>query len=604
MAKQKSKNAQKSRKGNKGKSPRDSNSRRKKTQPKSGISFLHLGLAVIAVLMALAGAYYASSSKRASVQMAAPPAEDLDIWEWDVSKVLAYVRKQGKQYKRFAAIIESQGLNGNAVLDLTPEDLKKLGFAKNSVRNKMWKLVNTLRTDSGSEGVMTLDEAQRRDPNHSSLSGNVNPDNTNFGATDKPSFCRLNRWLSANGADLSKCYLDPEQRILRVRRKINKGEVILTVPPMLFMSTVLARTDSKLVQILEKEMELGTHSLISIYLLEEMKNKDTTFWQPYIDVIPETFEDIPIFWADNDVKELQGDARSRYKRRRETLKNDYDTICDRCPGFKDTASLEEFMWARTAVITRTYGINVNGQKITTNLPIDFVMHANDPDTTWGYDQKKGCYHITAVRDIPKDKFLTITYGKKANSRFLVNYGFCLPVNSRNKGHLPVHVPGQWSGKASEGERLDKFEVDISEKSVTDTTAKCLEIVKPYMKSIGNSDGMELRKTAWRYLFEQTESTRRAYPTSLEHDLKELKRDDLSQNVRNAVLSRSGEKLVVDFFFRLAQEALNKFAKVEEDCKRMSSTGADTKAIRNAFAREIDAFPKSFTQANLIVDPTK
>merc|ERR1711900_123594 len=140
------------------------------------------------------------------------------------------------------------------------------------------------------------------------------------------------------------------------------------------------------------------------------------------------------------VDELQGDARSRYERRRDTLKRDYDQIVSNCDGFRETATLEEFMWARTAVITRTFGIRVNQQKITTNLPIDFVMHANQPDTTWGYDQAKGCYHITAVRDIPKDKFLTITYGKKANARSLVNYGFCLPVNSRNKGYVPLDDP--------------------------------------------------------------------------------------------------------------------------------------------------------------------
>lgn len=533
--------------------------------------------------------------------MAAPEAEDLDIWEWDVSKVLAYVRKQGKQYKRFAAIIEKQGLNGNAILDLTPEDLKKLGFAKNSVRNKMWKLVNTLRKDSGSEGVMTLAEAQRRDPHTSSLSGNINPDNTNFGATDKPSFCRLNRWLFANGADLSKVYLDPEQRILRVRRKIKKGETILTVPPMLFMSTVLARTDSKLVQILEKEMELGTHSLISIYLLEEMKNKDKTFWQPYIDVIPERYEDIPIFWADNEVAELQGDALARYNRRRDTLSNDYENICEKCPGFRDTATLEEFMWARTAVITRTFGLKVNGQKITSNLPIDFVMHANQPDTTWGYDQTKGCYHITAVRDIPKDKFLTITYGKKANSRFLVNYGFCLPVNSRNKGHLPFHIPGQWSGKKGAVENLDTMECDISAEKVSDVCKRCREVVKPYMSSIGNGDGMALRETAWRYLFEQSQSCLEAFPTSLEEDLKMLERDDLSQNVRNALYARSGEKSVADFYMRMAHEALDKYAKYDADSKMTEDADAK-KSLRNAFARDIDSFPQEFREANLIVDP--
>merc|ERR1712096_592321 len=150
-------------------------------------------------------------------------------------------------------------------------------------------------------------------------------------------------------------------------------------------------------------------------------------------------------WSDAEVNELQGDALARYERRRDTLKRDYDRIVSICDGFRDTATLEEFMWARTAVITRTFGIKVNSHKITTNLPIDFVMHANQPDTTWGYDQANGCYHITAVRDIPKNKFLTITYGKKANARFLVNYGFCLPTNSRNKGFVTLHSATSFMG---------------------------------------------------------------------------------------------------------------------------------------------------------------
>lgn len=346
-------------------------------------------------------------------------------------------------------------------------------------------------------------------------------------------------------------------------------------------------------------------------MLEEMKNKDKTFWQPYIDVIPERYADIPIFWTDNEVQELQGDALNRYNRRRDTLTNDYDTICDKCPGFKDTATLEEFMWARTAVITRTFGLKVNGAKITSNLPIDFVMHANQPDTTWGYDQAKGCYHITAVRDIPKDKFLTITYGKKANSRFLVNYGFCLPVNSRNKGHIPLHRDGlTMTDEPTSPDDFDKKEVDVSPASVEEVIKRCRSIVHPYCKTKGITDGWEVRRIAWKYLHDQCKVVLDTFPTTLEYDLDQLKRDDVSQNVRNALHARSGEKIVVDFFLRMCLGALEKLAGIEEECRKIETSEASpeeikkrTKSIRNKFAREIDvAFPKEFTAANLIVDP--
>merc|ERR1711900_54801 len=173
-----------------------------------------------------------------------------------------------------------------------------------------------------------------------------------------------------------------------------------------------------------------------------------------------------------------------WQRRRKTLSDNYDAIVSHCPGFKDTASLEEFMWARTAVITRTFGIKVNHEKITTNLPIDFVMHANKPDTTWGFDQAKGVYHITAVRDIPKNKFLTITYGKKANARFLVNYGFCLPVNSRNKGFVEFDDAGTYGrDDVPANQRLEpeKFELELNENKVEEVVKRCRMIVKDHCK---------------------------------------------------------------------------------------------------------------------------
>jgi len=555
------------------------------------MGYVNMGLALLALLSAVVVAWFLQSTGKPAGSQMASGQEDLDVWEWETAKVTQWIRKQGKQYKKFASIVETNKINGEGVMELTEDDLKKLGVQKSNIRSKLLKLTKEMRVMSGTEGVMTLNEAQRRDPLFEQKDGPVNPDNTNFGATDKASFARLNRWLIANGADMRKVYLDPEQRILRVRRKIKKGETILTLPPQLFCSTALARTDSKHVKTLEQQMELGTHSLISIYMLEEMKTKESTFWQPYIDVIPERYEDIPIFWSDAEVNELQGDALKRYQRRRDTLKNDYDNVCDKCPGFKDTATLEEFMWARTAVITRCFGIKVNGVKITSNLPIDFVMHANQPDTTWGYDQKKGCYHITAVRDIPKNKFLTITYGKKANARFLVNYGFCLPVNSRNKGFVEFDDANSY-GRDDIPSYPERFELDMTDTKVDEIFKRCRVVVREDCKRKGITDGWEQQKAAWDYMRTKCQQTLEAFPTTLAYDMEQLARDDLSQNVRNALYARSGEKSVVDFYYRLASEASERINKFQQQ----ASKDAD------AFAKEMFAFPKEFTAQNQIVDP--
>merc|ERR1711964_443020 len=111
MGAKQSKKTQKNRKGNKGQKRTQSQSSKKS----GGLSQLQVGLAVIVMLLALAGAYFLSSSKRAALMSSPPEAENLDVWEWDTSKVAQYVRRQGKQFKRFAVVIEKNELTGAQV---------------------------------------------------------------------------------------------------------------------------------------------------------------------------------------------------------------------------------------------------------------------------------------------------------------------------------------------------------------------------------------------------------------------------------------------------------------------------------------------------------
>merc|ERR1712096_269160 len=102
-----------------------------------------------------------------------------------------------------------------------------------------------------------------------------------------------------------------------------------------------------------------------------------------------------------------------------------------------------------------------------------------------------------------------------------------------------------------------------------------------------------------------------FPTTLEHDKELLARDDLTVNMRNAVLSRSGEKEIVDFYLRMAAEALAKITLGQAEVAKARHTMDEDpeneevkrhfKQTRNNFARSMLTFPKDFFQENRIID---
>jgi histone-lysine N-methyltransferase SETD3 len=46
--------------------------------------------------------------------------------------------------------------------------------------------------------------------------------------------------------------------------------------------------------------------------------------------------------------------------RNAAIETDYTAICDLFPSFRDTATLDEFKWARMCVCSRNFGIIVDG----------------------------------------------------------------------------------------------------------------------------------------------------------------------------------------------------------------------------------------------------
>ena len=91
--------------------------------------------------------------------------------------------------------------------------------------------------------------------------------------------------------------------------------------------------------------------------------------------------------------------------------------------------LEEFKTNFIMVGTRNFGRPDSIFDVNTMVPyLDLINHSDKNNTYWFYDESKGRYVLTAIRDIEKNEEITDSYGHYMNSRLYETYGFVIPGN--------------------------------------------------------------------------------------------------------------------------------------------------------------------------------
>ena len=143
------------------------------------------------------------------------------------------------------------------------------------------------------------------------------------------------------------------------------------------------------------------HSFLGTYLLQE-RRKDTTPFQPYLDILPKSLRDFPIFFTDEEKEYLLGSPfLTQIHEKIEDIRVDYELLCREIPEYTQF-SLNEYMEVRMMVSSRIFGIVVNGVKTDGFVPYaDMLNHKRPRQTTWYYcDQRKG-FIIEACDDIPR-----------------------------------------------------------------------------------------------------------------------------------------------------------------------------------------------------------
>ncbi len=161
---------------------------------------------------------------------------------------------------------------------------------------------------------------------------------------DDPSkkiFNRLENWLKEGGSNYEKLkirYYTPIYRGVHAARNIKAGEEILYVPKDQIITLEMAM-DSP---IGKKMMHHGLrqsllspkHSFLTTFILQEEERGAESFFHPFIDVLPKSFENFPIFFDDEEKKELEGSPfLKQVEEKIEDVKTDYDSICDKVPEY-------------------------------------------------------------------------------------------------------------------------------------------------------------------------------------------------------------------------------------------------------------------------------
>ena len=96
-------------------------------------------------------------------------------------------------------------------------------------------------------------------------------------------------------------------------------------------------------------------------------------------------------------------------------------------------SLKEYSEIRMMVASRIFGINVEGVKTDGFVPYaDMLNHKRPRQTSWTYTDDRRGFIIEALEDIKRGEQIYDSYGKKCNTRFLLNYGFINLNNDANE----------------------------------------------------------------------------------------------------------------------------------------------------------------------------
>ncbi|KAJ2866913.1 hypothetical protein GGH94_001184 [Coemansia aciculifera] len=188
--------------------------------------------------------------------------------------------------------------------------------------------------------------------------------------------------------------------------------------------------------------------MLSIFLIHErFVMKETSFWKPYIDILPLEFH-TPLQFNDEELKFLCGTpAEFAVEERRKGYREQHRTALALVPESvipRDVLTYENYLWAMTVLSSRSFSkdlmegslCSLTAESEVLMPLLDMTNHYPLTPVTWTIcDDGVGfsnCGTIEAGQEIVND------YGEKSNEELMMGYGFCVPQNPLSCFHIKLN----------------------------------------------------------------------------------------------------------------------------------------------------------------------
>ena len=248
-------------------------------------------------------------------------------------------------------------------------------------------------------------------------------------------FERLYEWLQAGDTNCGKVALvlyEKNHRGLMTTKDIKEGEIVLCIPNKFILGYHLASESPIGKQMLQKNLKsyFGQNILFVAYILEERRKKPKeTMWKPFFDLFPDNFNNFPLFYTNEELKELTGSPFLQYLAENKLLlEQTYELICKNIPEFKQY-EFKEFKEVMQVVLSRCFGQQFEDDNTALQYMVplaDMCNHLlpNKVQTKWEYDEEQKGFVIRALRAIDEGEDITLCYGRKiSNTQWFYQFGF-------------------------------------------------------------------------------------------------------------------------------------------------------------------------------------
>ena len=398
--------------------------------------------------------------------------------------------------------------------------------------------------------------------------------------SEKKKFEELIRWTSMAGAEFPKIYLEyysQDYRGVHCYKDLVPGETIIFIPHRHLITLHLTKQTPLAKKLIQNNFELnyGSDVFFAAFLLEEQSNPDSV-WSPYLKVLPQSFENFPIFYSESERNFLIGSPfLDLIGERSSGFQEDYMAICKVDASFTKYTFID-FCKARLCVSSRVFGINIDNQETEALAPLaDMINHSKDRNACWTYSNERAGFLIRAEVPIGKGEQIFDTYGTKSNSRYLLSYGFIQDFNTYDDYpyyvKLLTNLPHYRTKKSYlrnnyEMMRLRanldlgflyflsslRFYEETNEDKVNEFISTCMSTNTVIDPNRYKPSSKETEKLAIRKFIQLTDHFLAKYPISLAADKEKLK-GNLTQNEINCVKLVISEKEVLTFYQKILPE---------------------------------------------------